>query len=96
MKRSNLAKLVGTGVLSLSLAIAPSILPASAQTGTDAPAGTNTGVDSRAGYTENDRDFDWGWLGLLGLLGLAGLTRKPEERVSYREPDVASRSSYRD
>jgi len=22
----------------------------------------------------DDRDFDWGWLGLIGLLGLAGLT----------------------
>lgn len=92
MKRSNLAKFVGTGILSLSLAIAPTMLPASAQTDTTAPSGTNTGVDSRTGYTENDRDFDWGWLGLLGLLGLAGLTRKSEERVSYREPDVAARS----
>ena len=29
-----------------------------------------------AANRDNDRGFDWGWLGLLGLIGLAGLMRR--------------------
>ncbi|MCL1473885.1 WGxxGxxG family protein [Argonema antarcticum] len=100
MKRSNLSKAVGAGILSLSLATLPVVLPASAQTDTT-PNRTNTttdynnrsqGVDAERG----DRDFDWGWLGLLGLIGLAGLARpKREEPVRYREPDEVSRPGAR-
>jgi hypothetical protein len=32
----------------------------------------------------NDRDFDWGWLGLIGLLGLAGLTGRTRDVVATR------------
>lgn len=35
----------------------------------------------RAAATNNDRDFDWGWLGLLGLLGLAGMRSRNREDV---------------
>lgn len=89
---SHFSKFLGAGILSLSLMSLPSTLPASAQADTAAPSAPNAGVNN----TQGDRDFDWGWLGLLGLLGLAGLTRKPEDRVAYREPDVATRSGYRD
>ncbi|WP_224723551.1 WGxxGxxG family protein [Paenibacillus vietnamensis] len=30
--------------------------------------------------TNDDRDFDWGWLGLLGLLGLAGMRNRERDR----------------
>ena len=35
----------------------------------------------RAAATNNDRDFDWGWLGLLGLIGLAGMRSRSREDV---------------
>jgi MYXO-CTERM domain-containing protein len=52
-----------------------------AETGTTAKtnqpttAGTNTMTTDgvRTNATTNNRNIDWGWLGLLGLLGLAGL-----------------------
>lgn len=97
MKRSNLSKVVGASILSLSLAAAPLTLSASAQTTrTTAPTTTTSpNVDTRQGtdYTRGDtNDFDWGWLGLLGLIGLAGLAgRKREEPARYREPDEVSR-----
>ncbi len=100
MKRSNLSKAVGAGLLSLSLATLPAVLPASAQTNTS-PNRTNTTTDynNRSQGTNSDRgdrDFDWGWLGLLGLAGLAGLARpKREEPVRYREPDEVSRPGAR-
>ncbi|MEG4250027.1 WGxxGxxG family protein [Microcoleus sp. AT3-A2] len=103
MKRSDLSKAIGAGIIAAGLAIAPAHLPASAQT--DTTPGTNnttTTTTPRSDvYTaETDRDFDWGWLGLLGLSGLLGLIpRKREENVRYtnttsdREPAV--RSDYR-
>ena len=32
----------------------------------------------------DDRDFDWGWLGLIGLLGLAGLAGRTREAIATR------------
>lgn len=29
----------------------------------------------------NDRDFNWGWLGLLGLIGLAGMRSRDRDRA---------------
>ncbi|MEG4089333.1 MULTISPECIES: WGxxGxxG family protein [unclassified Microcoleus] len=107
MKRSDLSKAIGAGIIAAGLAIAPAHLPASAQT--DTTGGTTSGTNSTTTTTtprsdvysaETDRDFDWGWLGLLGLSGLLGLIpRKREENVRYtntttdREPAV--RSDYR-
>ncbi|MEG4842452.1 MULTISPECIES: WGxxGxxG family protein [unclassified Microcoleus] len=103
MKRSDLSKAIGAGIIAAGLAIAPAHLPASAQT--DTTGGTNnttttTTPRSDVYNAETDRDFDWGWLGLLGLSGLLGLIpRKREENVRYtsttseREPAV--RTDYR-
>ncbi|MEG4048214.1 MULTISPECIES: WGxxGxxG family protein [unclassified Microcoleus] len=103
MKRSDLSKAIGAGIIAAGLALAPAHLPASAQT--DTTGGTNnttttTTPRSDVYNAETDRDFDWGWLGLLGLSGLLGLIpRKREENVRYttttsdREPAV--RSDYR-
>lgn len=75
MKSNSLATWLGTGALALSLAVLPSILPASAQTssGSDGVGTTNDGVGTTTTEDYNDDGFDWGWLGLLGLAGLAGL-----------------------
>lgn len=86
--KSNLSKFFGASVLAVSLSVLPSALPAAAQTDA-APGGTTTTAPTAT--AENDRDFDWGWLGLLGLLGLAGLTKKPEAR--YSDPEVANRTT---
>jgi len=31
--------------------------------------------------TNDNNNFDWGWLGLLGLIGLAGLRKQKHERT---------------
>ena len=88
MKGFNLSKVVGAGVLSLSLVTLPLTLPAFAQTDTASP----NAMQGTENAEEGDRDFDWGWLGLIGLAGLAGLAKKREEPVRYRDPDPANRS----
>ncbi len=106
MKRSDLSKAIGAGIIAAGLAIVPAHLPASAQTNT-AP-GTNSRTtttttprsDVYSADTNRDRDFDWGWLGLLGLSGLLGLMpRKREENVRYTtttgDRDPAVRTDYR-
>ena len=86
MKSNFFVKSMGAGVLALSLAILPSISPASAQATTQTDpvvpgAGTNTTTT-----TDNRNDgFDWGWLGLLGLIGLAGLKGRDNDTTTYRD-----------
>ena len=108
MKRSDLSKAIGAGIIAAGLALAPAHLPASAQT--DTTGGTTGGTNSTTTTTtpgsadvagaDTDRDFDWGWLGLLGLSGLLGLIpRKREENVRYTtttgDRDPAVRTDYR-
>lgn len=104
MKGSDLSKAIGAGVLTLSMAVMPLTLPASAQnnspdgTGNTAP---NTTVDTApttgVADTTDDDGFDWDWLGLLGLIGLAGLAgKKRQEPTRYRDPDVAGTPGYRE
>ncbi|MCU0534439.1 MAG: WGxxGxxG-CTERM domain-containing protein [Hydrococcus sp. Prado102] len=91
MQRAKLFKIVGVSLFSLSTAIMPLAMPASAQV--NAP-GTSE-VETRTDY--RDDGFDWGWLGLLGLIGLAGLAgKKRNEPTAYREPDVVNRTTYRE
>ncbi|MBD2743420.1 WGxxGxxG family protein [Coleofasciculus sp. FACHB-1120] len=97
MKRADLSKFIGAGVLSLSMAVLPLTVPASAQTNTDTNTTTDTVPSQDVRTVESDRNFDWGWLGLLGLLGLAGLAgRKNEETTRYRDPDPVSRTGHRE
>jgi len=108
MKRSDLSKAIGAGIIVAGLALVPLDLPVSAQTGTT--GGTTNGTNSTTTTTsprsdvssaDTDRDFDWGWLGLLGLSGLFGLIpRKREENVRYTttttgDRDPAVRTDYR-
>ena len=94
MKFSNLSKIVGAGVLAASVAVVPFNLPASAQSNT-APGNTTTAPNQTVDNTNQDNDFDWGWLGLLGLAGLAGLAgRKRNDDVSYRASDEARTTNY--
>lgn len=100
MKRSQLSKVAGAGVIALSLAILPGVMPASAQTDT-APAGSNTNNDPNRTVvdttplqeSESDNNH-WGALGLLGLIGLANLFRK-DEPTRFRDPDPAATSTTR-
>ncbi|WP_412027523.1 WGxxGxxG family protein [Deinococcus yunweiensis] len=83
-------------LLTLTILLAP--LPALAQdTDTTAPTGTSdtvtpvdpnvtdAGTVATTDATE-ERDTDWGWLGLLGLAGLAGLRRPAPTRVITPDP----------
>jgi MYXO-CTERM domain-containing protein len=91
MKR-NFTKLLGAGVLTLSIGILPLAPPTQAQV-------TQPRTDTAPRTTVADRsDFDWGWLGLIGLLGLAGLAgrRREEEPTRYRDPNAPGATSYRD
>ncbi|MCT7958743.1 WGxxGxxG family protein [Laspinema palackyanum] len=107
MKSSKLSTILSATVLSAGLAIAPSILPASAQMnpgtqtnpGTDTQEVYETREGTRSVEEENDNG-DWGLLGLLGLLGLAGLAgrNRQESPTYYADPardreEVAGRSS---
>lgn len=100
MKSSNLSKFIGAGVLTLSMAVLPLTLPASAQTDSTAP-NTTTGDTTTTTTTQGtdatgDRDFDWGWLGLLGLAGLAGLAKRSEP-ARYQDPNpVGGTTGYRE
>jgi len=96
MKISSLSKVVGLGALSISLAVAPLAIPASAQDATTNAPAIDAPVPDAEDVAEADRNFDWGWLGLLGLLGLAGLTGRREEPVRYREPEATTRTTYRE
>ena len=59
-----------------AIALAASMLVGSAgATFAQAPGGGTTGGATTANR-DDDRDFNWGWLGLLGLIGLAGLMRR--------------------
>ena len=94
MKRSNLSKVVGAGVVTVSMALLPLTMPASAQTNPDNTTTVDPATSGQDVVVENEDDgFDWGWLGLLGLAGLAGLAgRKNSEPTAYRDPDPASRT----
>lgn len=96
MKSPNLSRLLGTALLTGTLAIVPLTLQAEAQTN-DAGTSTQTNADVRTADT--NQGFDWGWLGLLGLIGLAGLAGKRKEPTVYRDttsdPNVGTRSDIR-
>lgn len=89
------SKLIGTGVLTLTMAILPLTLAVQAQVATP----PRTDVAPRTTTTYDNRDsFDWGWLGLIGLLGLAGLSgrKRDDEPTRYRDPNAPGATSYRD
>lgn len=80
MKYSRLSQMIGAGILSLTMIVAPLTLPAKAQ----------IVVEREELYEDND--FNWSWLGLIGLLGLAGLAGKNRQTATaYRDPN---RSTY--
>ncbi|HEY9700654.1 MAG TPA: WGxxGxxG family protein [Trichocoleus sp.] len=112
MKLSNVSKLIGAGALAASLSILPAtIASATSGTTGGTTGGTTTTTDPATTTTtgttadttpssdvESNDGFDWGWLGLLGLIGLAGLAgkKRDDEAVRYREPDVTTRTGYRE
>lgn len=91
--KSNFTKFVGASLITLSASILPLTLPAQAQVNQPGaqPVVPETTV-------EDDRGFDWGWLGLIGLLGLAGLAGRgrSNEPTRYRDPNAVGSSTYRE
>jgi hypothetical protein len=96
MKHSDLSKVLGAGILTLSMAILPIALPASAQSSnTTDPSNASPGdtaVYQDGSVDQGQRSFDWGWLGLLGLIGLAGRLANKRSETTYTEPNVEVRS----
>ena len=102
MKTQYLSKMIGSGIVALSLITLPVVAPVSAQTGTPnstdssrtstynktAQTGTPNSTDSSrtSTYNRTDDSNNWSWLGLLGLLGLSGLLR-PRHENSVRSRD---------
>lgn len=75
MQRSELRKIIASGVLAFALVA----------TGAQAqdPAGTGaTGTVQTDDATDDEGGMDLGWLGLLGLAGLLGLRRKDDHHVT--------------
>jgi len=98
MKFSNVSKFVSASAIAASVAVLPLTLPAVAQTGDTTTGDTTTTTAPTTGVydTQEDNDFDWGWLGLLGLLGLGGLAgRKNSEPARYRDPEEVGSTTYR-
>ncbi|AFZ30655.1 hypothetical protein Glo7428_2127 [Gloeocapsa sp. PCC 7428] len=96
MKRLKFSKIVSAGALMLSTAILFLTLSACAPTPVTTVPAAPVVPPTRVVYA--DDGFDWGWLGLIGLFGLFGLSRKKSriETTAYREPDVVSRTDYRE
>ena len=94
MKRFDVSKILGSTVLAVSLAILPTVLPASAQT-TTSPDGTTTDTTTtdRPLTDGNYADGDWGLLGLLGLFGLFGRKSRRYDDTAYSNRDVVGSSS---
>ncbi len=87
LKAPALAACVIVGLSGAALAqSAPTTSPAAPGTATTTTTPTTTSSPALAGNTadttrNNDRGFDWGWLGLIGLAGLAGLRRRDQPVV---------------
>ncbi len=87
LKAPTLAAFVIIGLSSAAFAQStPTTPPAAPGTATTTTTPTATSSPALAGNTadttrNNDRGFDWGWLGLIGLAGLAGLRRRDQPVV---------------
>ncbi|HEY9615957.1 MAG TPA: WGxxGxxG family protein [Microcoleaceae cyanobacterium] len=85
-------KLLGAGVIAVSLVTLPMTGAAIAQTNSNAPT-----LDTTPFQETRDDHNNWGWLGLLGLIGLANLLRQPRtHHTVYREPETTARGDYRE
>ena len=75
-----------------AIALATSMaIPAFAQgTGTSSSSGATGTTGTVETRRDDDKGFDWGWLGLLGLAGLMGLRKQPDvHRTDATRPSVS-------
>lgn len=84
-------KILGASVLAFSLVVLPTAFPAAAQTDTNRPT-----LDTTPFQETRDDNNNWGWLGLIGLIGLANLFRQPKSRTVHQDPNVTTRTTYRE
>ena len=71
---------------SVVFALGGAALSQTTTTGTTAAPANNANVSSAT--RQDERGFDWGWLGLIGLAGLAGLSRREQTRVVGTQSSV--------
>lgn len=74
MKFLNFAKIGAFAVLLTAATVLNA--PAQANSGANTGTANTTATRTVERVVTQDKDTDWGWLGLLGLLGLAGLIPK--------------------
>jgi hypothetical protein len=93
-KEQNLLGIVRGGILGVSMALLLLVAPVSAQNNNNGTS-SNTATTTTRSDTRDDRrrddedkDRDWGWLGLLGLAGLLGLMPKKRVPVVHETRDV--------
>jgi hypothetical protein len=72
---------------SLVLGLGGAAFAQTTTTGTTAAPATNANT-AGAAPRNDDRGFDWGWLGLIGLAGLAGLNRRDRPRAVETQSSV--------
>ena len=79
MKPSDLSKIAGAGILSLSLMLFPSTLSASAQTNPNSVESEQTSIPAKTTIVQQKVSIDsvnGNWLGAIGLICLAFLSRE--------------------
>jgi hypothetical protein len=73
------------GILAVTL-LGASLTFAQTPDNANSDRGTGTPATQKAD-NNNNRGFDWGWLGLLGLVGLSGLAGRKRREYTTTERD---------
>ena len=88
MREFELHRITRRTALIAAIVLAGAAVPAAARAQT--PNDSQAASRMSRGTDNNDKDTDWGWVGLLGLVGLLGMRRRePDHHVdTTRTRDV--------